>query len=69
MSRPRALVAGTLAALTGLIFIAAATVLVVPAIVDLDHDFIPIELGTLLIALGLEQLIGNDVRTLVRNRP
>ena len=63
--RPRILVAGALAALVGLIFIAAATVLLLPAIADLEADFVPIELGTLLVALALELLIGNDLRALV----
>jgi len=66
--QPRALLAGTLAALIGFIFIAAATVLVLPAIVDVDVEFIPIELGTLLVALALEQLVGNDLRRLVRGK-
>jgi len=66
--QPRALLAGTLAALIGFIFIAAATVLVLPAIVDVDVEFIPIELGTLLVALVLEQLVGNDLRRLVRGK-
>ena len=39
--------------------------LLLPAIVDLEADFVPTELGTLLVALGLELLIGNDVRGLV----
>lgn len=66
--QPRAFFAGTLVVLIGLLFIAAAIVLVLPAIVDVDVEFIPIELGTLLIALTLEQLIGNDLRRLTRGR-
>lgn len=63
-NRPRALATGAVAALVGLIFIAAATVLLLPAIADLEADFVPTELGTLLVALALELLIGNDLRSL-----
>lgn len=66
--RPRILLLGTLATIVGLLFIAAGTMLVVPIILDIDADFIPIELGTLLVALALEQLIGNDLRRALRSR-
>ncbi|MBC5800842.1 MAG: hypothetical protein GIX03_12655 [Candidatus Eremiobacteraeota bacterium] len=64
--RPHELLTATLVVLIGFLFIAAAIVLVLPAIIDVDTEFIPIELGTLLIALVIEQLIGNDLRRLVK---
>ncbi|MDQ2858321.1 MAG: hypothetical protein M3R53_06675 [Candidatus Eremiobacteraeota bacterium] len=64
----RAFVTGLVCALVGFIFIAAATVLLLPAIADPPADFIPVEIGTLLIALATEHLIGNDLRTLAGAR-
>jgi hypothetical protein len=59
----RSLFAGTVAAIVGFIFIVAGTILLEPAIVAPD-DFVPSELFTLLVALALEHLVGNDVRAL-----
>ncbi len=64
----RAFCTGLICALVGFIFIAAATVLLLPAIADPPADFIPTEIGTLLIALALEHLIGNDLRTMAGAR-
>ncbi len=60
----RGLFSGIVALTIGLVFVAAATILLQPAIVDPDRDFMPVELATFLIALGLDRLIGNDVRGL-----
>ncbi len=68
LRRRRSLFAGTIAALVGLIFIVAATVLLIPAISDPPAEFAPAELFTFLIALAVEHLIGNDVRALAAAR-
>jgi hypothetical protein len=64
----RSLLLGTLRTLVGLIFITAATVLLLPAVALPSIDFLPIELFTLFVALGLEHLIGNDLRNLAGTR-
>ncbi len=58
----RSLFAGIVSLLVGFIFVAAATVLLLPAIAVPQIDFVPAELFTLLVALALEHLIGNDLR-------
>ncbi len=60
----RPLFAGILSGLVGLIFVTAASVLLLPAISAPQIDFVPAELFTLLVALALEHLIGNDLRAL-----
>jgi hypothetical protein len=60
----RKLFVGVVCTLVGFIFISAASVLIVPVCADPDVDFLPAELFTLLVALALEHLIGNDVRAL-----
>ena len=65
---PRVLFAGILSAFVGFIFVAAATVLLVPAIPDLATDFAPAEIFTFVVALALEHLVGNDVRSLAGAR-
>lgn len=60
----RGLFAGIVALAIGLVFVAAATILLQPAIDDPDRDFMPVELATFIIALGLDRLIGNDIRGL-----
>jgi hypothetical protein len=62
--RRRSLFAGFVSALIGIIFVAAATVLLLPAIAIPELDFVPAELFTLLVALVLEHLVGNDLRAL-----
>jgi hypothetical protein len=66
---PRTLFAGMIGMLVGLIFVAAGTVLVFPIIPN-AMDFAPIEIFTLLVALLVEHLIGNDLRALAGgNKP
>ncbi len=65
----RGLFSGIVALAIGLVFVAAATILLQPALNDPDRDFMPIELVTFLIALGLDRLIGNDVRALAAREP
>jgi hypothetical protein len=60
----RKLFAGIICTIVGFIFIVAASILIVPICVDPDVDFLPAELFTLLVALAIEHLIGNDVRAL-----
>ncbi len=60
----RSLFAGTVSALVGLIFVTAATILLLPAIAVPQIDFVPAELFTLLVGLALEHLIGGDLRAL-----
>ena len=64
----RKLFAGVVSALVGFIFISAATVLLLPVLAAPDIDFLPAELFTLLVALAIEHLIGNDVRGLAAPR-
>ena len=64
----RKIVTGLARAVIGFIFISAAVVLLLPALVDPVVDFLPAELLTLLVALAIEHLIGNDVRALVGSR-
>lgn len=61
---PRALFTGFLSLIVGLIFVAAATILLVPAVPDAVSLFVPVEIFTFLIALTIEFLIGNDLRRL-----
>jgi hypothetical protein len=62
---PRLFVTGALAAVIGTIFLGAAIVLVFPALTDPAAEFPAVELGSLLVALALEFLIGDDIRTLL----
>ncbi len=68
---PRALFAGLLSLVVGLVFVAAATVLILPALPDPDSELVPVEIFTFIVALGIELLIGEDVRRLAagRSRP
>lgn len=68
LTDPRKMFAGTVIFVIGAIFIAAATVLLLPAIANFYTDFLPTELFTLLVALAIEHLIGNDVRALTGTR-
>jgi len=65
---PRVLFAGIVTTVVGFIFVAAATVLLVPAIADPAADFAPAEIFTFVVALALEYLIGSDVRALAGGR-
>jgi uncharacterized membrane protein len=62
---PRALLGGNIALLVGAIFMAAATVLLFPVVAP-DIDLVPVEICTLIVALAVEMLIGNDLRRLLR---
>jgi hypothetical protein len=61
---PRALLAGFVSLSVGLIFVAAATILLVPAVPDPVAHFVPVLIFTFLIALAIEALVGNDLRRL-----
>jgi hypothetical protein len=65
---PRVLFAGAVSVVVGFIFIVAATVLLVPAIADPASDFAPAEIFTFVVALAIEHLIGNDLRSLAGAR-
>jgi hypothetical protein len=65
----RGLFVGIVALTIGFVFVAAATILLQPALNDADRDFMPVELATFLIALGLDRLIGSDVRGLAARQP
>lgn len=58
----RSLASGALRFLIGAVFVAAGTVLVVPAVANPPVDFAPTELFAFLVALALEHLVGEDVR-------
>ncbi len=64
-ANPRLFITGALAALIGAIFLGAAIVLVFPALTDPASEFPAVELGSLLVALAIEFLIGDDIRTLL----
>jgi hypothetical protein len=59
---PRALASGIFSALVGLVFVAAAVVLLIPAVSELDGDFVPLMIYTFVAALVIEFLVGNDLR-------
>ncbi|MBV9647564.1 MAG: hypothetical protein JO043_08880 [Candidatus Eremiobacteraeota bacterium] len=61
----QALMAGTMSFIVGLVFVAAATVLILPAVNNIAADFVPIQIFTFLAALALEYLIGNDMRRFI----
>ena len=61
----QALLAGTMSLLVGLVFVAAATVLILPAIEDIMSDFVPVVIFTFLAALALEYLVGGDLRRVI----
>lgn len=68
LGEPRKMFAGATRFVIGAIFMTAATVLMLTAIADPFADFLPAELFTLLVALAIEHLIGNDVRALTGTR-
>jgi hypothetical protein len=65
LNNRRALLTGTLSLFVGLVFVAAATILLLPTVTDVRTDFVPIEVFTFLTALALEYLIGNDLRAFI----
>lgn len=64
---PRALFIGFVAFLIGLIFIAAALILVIP-VTSPRVGLVALEICTLIVALGIELLIGDDLRRLAGGR-
>ncbi len=68
---PRAIFLGLIAFAIGLIFIVAALVLVLPAVVDFETDLWLTLVLLFLVALAIELLIGPDVRRLAtrQDRP
>lgn len=68
LMKPQAIVAGLLALVVGLIFVAAATVLLLPAVPNPQVYFAPVQICTLLIALAIEFLIGADLRRIAGGR-
>lgn len=65
---PRAIFAGFVAFAIGVIFVAAGTILLIPAIPNPRVYLVPAEIFTFLVALGIEFLIGNDLRRLAGGR-
>ncbi|HTV72215.1 MAG TPA: hypothetical protein VME66_00725 [Candidatus Acidoferrales bacterium] len=63
---PRALALHLFGFVVGLVFVAAATVLLIPAVGNAWDSFVPIEILTLGVALVLDFFVGNDVRRLLR---
>jgi hypothetical protein len=62
------IIVGLARAFIGAVFLAAAIVLLYPTLVDPFVDFLPAALVTLLIALAIEHLIGNDLRRFTASR-
>ena len=62
VGRPRVALAGCASAIVGFVFVVAATVLLVPAIADPARDLSLAEFVTILVALGVELLVGDEVR-------
>ncbi len=67
-SSGRGIIFGFASFVVGLLFVAAATVLLLPAVPDTLDLLVPTEIFTFLIALGIEYLIGNDLRKLIGAR-
>jgi hypothetical protein len=61
----RSIALGVASFLVGLTFVAAATVLLLPAVPDKLDLLVPTEIFTFLVALGLEYLVGDDLRSLI----
>jgi hypothetical protein len=64
----RSLAMGVGTFLVGLIFVAAATVLLLPAVPNKIDLLVPTEIFTFLVALGLEYIVGEDLRSLFGSR-
>lgn len=58
----RSIAIGIASGIVGLVFIIASTVLLLPAIADRARDSTIVESLALLVALGVELLVGEDVR-------
>jgi hypothetical protein len=61
----RSIALGIASFLVGLTFVAAATVLLLPAVPNKLDLLVPTEIFTFLVALGLEYLVGDDLRSLI----
>ena len=68
LGNPPAIFAGVLALVVGLIFVTAATVLLLPAVPNPQVYFAPVQICTLLISLAIEFLIGADLRRIAGGR-
>jgi hypothetical protein len=62
----RTLAYGLASLAIGLMFIAAATMVIISLIATVPHLFVPIEMFTFIVAIGVDALVGNDVRRAVR---
>jgi hypothetical protein len=65
---PRAIFIGLTSLVVGLVFVAAAIVLMLPSMPDPDSELVPISIVTFVAALGIELLIGDDVRRIASGR-
>ncbi len=68
LRNPRAFASGFFSVLVGLVFVAAATILLLPALGALRGDFVPLAIYTFVAALVIEFLIGNDLRAAIGRR-
>jgi hypothetical protein len=59
---PKALAAGAFSAFVGMLFVAAATVMLLPIADAAATDFVPLSIYTFVTALAVELLVGNDLR-------
>ncbi len=66
--RRRALFSSAVRIVVGIIFFVAAFVTLLPAVDDLARDLLPIELLTVLVALAIERLVGDDLRAIAVGR-
>jgi hypothetical protein len=66
---PRALASGIFSVLVGLVFVSAATILLLPALGEVRGDFVPVAIYTFVAALVIEFMIGNDLRAAIGRRP
>jgi hypothetical protein len=57
---------GAASLLIGLMFVAAATMLVISAIGDAPELFVPLELFTFVVAIAVDALVGNELRRAAR---
>ncbi len=66
--RRRALFSSAVRVVVGVIFFVAACVTLLPAIDDATRDLLPIELLTVVVALAIERLVGDDLRAFAAGR-
>ena len=65
LKRPRAIFTGLVCFAVGMIFVAAATILLIPTLPRAEVELVPAEILMFLVALVLEHLIGPQLRNLV----